>query len=149
MPKKLEKWGIKLWMLVDSVSKYIYCFEIYFGKNLKAEIKMEGPRGEAGAAYGVVMKLLNGLEEKGQCVVIDNYFCSIPLFEDLVKKGIYAIGIVRSNCIELPSHLKNMKAWKRCDQGHIEWSMHDSRSLSCVMWNDKCLVLLLSIYEIQ
>jgi hypothetical protein len=30
---------------------------------------MEGPRGEAGAAYGVVMKLLNGLEEKGQCVV--------------------------------------------------------------------------------
>jgi hypothetical protein len=72
--------------------------------------------------------------------------CSIPFYEDLVKKGIYAIGTVWSNCIGLPSHLKNMKAWKRCDQGHIEWSMNDSRSLSCIMWKDKCPVLLLSTY---
>jgi hypothetical protein len=90
MPKKPEKWGIKFWVLANSVSKFIYCFEIYCGKNLEAEIQMSVPCGEASAAYGVVMKLLSGLEGKGHCVVIDNYFCSIPLFEDLVRKGIYA-----------------------------------------------------------
>jgi hypothetical protein len=146
MPKKTKKWGIKFWVLADSISKYIYCFEIYCKKNLEAEIRMEGPRAEANATYGVVMKLLNGLEEKGHCVVMDNYFCSIPLFEDLVTKGIYATGTFRSNHIGLPSHLKNMKAWKRCEQGHIEWSMYNSRSLSCAMWKDKCPVLLLSTH---
>jgi hypothetical protein len=45
---------------------------------------MEGPHGEAGAVYGVVMKLLTGLEGKGHYVVIDNYFCSILFFQDLV-----------------------------------------------------------------
>jgi hypothetical protein len=144
MLKKPEKWRIKFWVLADSTSKFIYCFEIYCGKNLEAEIRMEGTRVDGSSAYGVVMKLLSGLEERGHCVVMDNFFCSIPLFEDLVKKGIYAIGTVRSNRIGLPSHLKNTKAWKRCDQGHIEWAMHDSRGLSCMMWKDKCPVLLYS-----
>ena len=29
MPKKPEKWGVKLWVLADSVSKYVYDFEVY------------------------------------------------------------------------------------------------------------------------
>jgi hypothetical protein len=146
MPKKPEKWGIKFWVLTNSVSKFIFCFEIYCGKNLEAEVRMEGPQQEASSAYGVVMKLLRGLEEKGHCVVLDNFFGSIPLFEDLLKKGIYATGTVRSNRIGLPSHLKNTKTWRRCDQGHVEWAMHDSRLLSCVMWKDKCSVLLISTH---
>jgi hypothetical protein len=46
IPKKPEKWGIKFWVLADSVSKFIYCFKIYCGKNLEAEIRMERPHGE-------------------------------------------------------------------------------------------------------
>jgi hypothetical protein len=133
MPKKPEKWGIKFWVLADSVSKFIYCFEVYYGKNLETKVRVEIPRSEIGAAYGVVMKLLEGLEEKGHCVVMDNYFCSIPLFKDLSAKGIYGIGTVRCNRVGLPSHLKNIKSWKKCSQGHIEWAMHDSRGMSCVM----------------
>jgi hypothetical protein len=34
----------------------------------------------------MVMKLLEGLEEKGHCVVMDNVFCSVPLFKDLLAK---------------------------------------------------------------
>jgi hypothetical protein len=106
------------------------------------------PRGEASTTYGVVMNLLHRLEDKRHCVVMDNYFCSIPLFQELVKKDIYAIGIVFSNRIGLPHHLKNTKSWKRCEQGHIEWAMYVSRSISCVMWKDKCLALLLSTHAI-
>ena len=146
MPNKPEKWGIKFWMLADLVSKFIYCFEIYCGKNLEAEVRVEGPWGEVSVAYGVVMKLLRGLEEKGHCVVMDNYFCSIPLFVDLAKKRIYATGTIRPNGIGVPSYLRNTKAWKRCKQGHIEWAMHDSRLMGWVMWKDKSPVLLISTH---
>lgn len=146
MPKKPEKWEIKFWVLTDSVLKYIYCFEIYCGKNLEAVIRMEGPCREAGPAYGVVMRLSRGLEGKGHCVIIDNYFYSIPLFKDLVGKSINATSTARSNHIGLPSYLKYRKAWKKCEQGHIEWAMHDSRTLSCVMWKGKCPVLLIFIH---
>jgi hypothetical protein len=106
---------------------------------MEADVIVPIPHGEASAAYGVVMNFLRGLEDKGHCVVMDNYFCSIPLFEELVRKGIYATGTVCSNRIGLPEHLKNTKAWKWCEQGHIEWAMHDSRSISCVMWKDNAL----------
>jgi hypothetical protein len=88
------------------------------------------------------------LEGKRHCVVMDNYFSSISLFKDLVSKGIYATGTVRSNRIGLPSHLKSTKAWKRCEHGHIEWAMHESREMCSVMWKDKCPVLLLSTHAL-
>jgi hypothetical protein len=46
---------------------------------------VERRHGQAGATYGVVMKLLSGLEENGHCVVTDKFFCSILLFENLVN----------------------------------------------------------------
>ena len=78
------------------------------------------PHGEASATYGVVMNLLHGLEDKGHCIVMENYFYSILLFEDLVRKGIYATWTLHSNRIGLPQNLKNTKSWKRCEQGDIE-----------------------------
>jgi hypothetical protein len=91
---------------------------------------------------------------------MDNYFCSIPLFRDLVSKGIYAtrftqrdlcngiytMGMVRSNPIGLSFHLKDTRTWRRCAQGHIEWAIHESRTISFVMWKDKCPVLLISTH---
>jgi hypothetical protein len=32
MPKKPQKWRIKIWCLAVSVSKYVYNFDIYCGK---------------------------------------------------------------------------------------------------------------------
>jgi hypothetical protein len=137
MPKKPEKWGIKFWVLADVGSKFIYCFEIYCGKNLEAEVRFQVPHAEGGATYGVVMKLLAGLEGRGHCVVMDNYFCSVPLLRDLALRGIYGAGIVRTNRVRIPSYLKNARSWRNCEHGHVEWAMHDTRGLSCVMWKDK------------
>jgi hypothetical protein len=117
MPKKPENWRIKFWMLTDSVSKFIFTFEIYCGKNMEANFTIEIPRGEASATYGVVMKLLHGFEEKRHSVVVDNYFCSIPLFEELVKKDIYATRMVSSNCIGLPLHLKKSSHGNNASKG--------------------------------
>jgi hypothetical protein len=58
-------------VLANSISKFIYCFEIYYGKYLEAYVRMEGPYGEVIVAYGVVMKMFHGLDGKGHCVVMD------------------------------------------------------------------------------
>jgi hypothetical protein len=36
--------------------------------------------------YGVMMKLLHGLEKKGHCVVMDNFFLFHSFFQRLVVK---------------------------------------------------------------
>ena len=36
MPKKPKKWYVKLWILVHFVSKYVYNFETYCGKNAES-----------------------------------------------------------------------------------------------------------------
>jgi hypothetical protein len=72
-------------------------------------VKVEVPIGQEGAAYGVVMNLLHGLVDKEHCVVMDNFFTSIPLFRVLASKGIYATGTIKSNRIGLYSHLKNTR----------------------------------------
>jgi hypothetical protein len=58
MLKKPEKWDIKFWILAESISKFIYCFEIYCGKNLEVDVRISIPQKEVVQAYGVDMKLL-------------------------------------------------------------------------------------------
>ena len=45
-------------------------------------------------AYAIVMKLLYNLEKNEHCVVMDDCFCSMPLFMDLASNGILAIGTI-------------------------------------------------------
>jgi hypothetical protein len=85
-------------------------------------------------AQSVVLKLMVGLEGKGHVVVTDNYFSSIRLFIELANMGIYATDTMRANQIGLPQWLKDLKNWRRCDQGTIDWRMHSSRAISCVVW---------------
>ena len=73
---------------------------------------------------------------------MENYFSSIPLFVELASKDIYATDTMKENHVGLPSHLKNTRAFKRVEQGHMEWAMHEDRVISCVMRKDKCSVLL-------
>ena len=141
-----QKWGIKIWYLANSTSKYVYNFDIYCGRNLDAQARVDGHRGESTVAHEVVTKLAIGLKYLGHCITMDNYFISIPLFIELVLKGIYATEIVRTNCISLPSSLKNTRAFKRMDQRHMELLMHEDCVISCVMWKNKCPVLLFSTH---
>lgn len=83
VPKKPQKWGLKVWCLADSVTKYVYNLEFYTGKDSIVmpsigEIVELGPTvGEANLAYNVVMRLCEGFENVGHCLTIDNYFSSI------------------------------------------------------------------------
>jgi hypothetical protein len=88
---KPEKWGIKIWCLADSITKYVYDFDIYMGKNNVATQDPPLPRGGGNLAQGVVLKLMDGLENEGRMVVMDNFFTSIELFQKLHVRGIYSV----------------------------------------------------------
>jgi hypothetical protein len=145
-PKKLEKWGIKVWCLTDSITRYIADFDIYYGKAISS---LENPRpscAEASLAHTVVMDLVRGLEDKNHVVTMDNYFSSVGLFRNLEWRGIYATSTVRANRIGLPPDLTNTKEFKKRAQGELDWAMHESRKMCSVIWKDKQLVLLLSTH---
>jgi hypothetical protein len=146
MPKKPEKWGIKVWCLADSITHYIANFDIYCGKPISTLENPRPSRAEASLAYTVVMDLVRGLEEKNHVVTMDNYFSSIGLFRNLERWGIYATGTVRANRIGLPPDLTNTKEFKKCAQGELDWAMHESCRMCATIWKDKQPVLLISTH---
>ena len=67
---------------------------------------------------------------------------------DLLGMEIYASRMVRPSRIGLPSDLMDMKSFKNVPQGHTLWRLHDTRKVSCIMWKDKKLVLLISTHDL-
>jgi len=82
-------------------------FEIYTGKEAQATAT------EYGLGERVVLKLTDNLESC-QVDVFDNFFTSLPMMEELVKRGIYDIGTVRPSRRGLPPMLK---AKSKLDRG--------------------------------
>jgi hypothetical protein len=50
---------------------------------------------DCSAGVGVVTRLTQGWEHQNYTVVTDNYFTSSMLFEDLLRRGFYAVGTAR------------------------------------------------------
>jgi hypothetical protein len=79
---------------------------------------------------------------------MDNFFTSIGLFEELASMLIYVIGTIRSNQIGLPLALKNRDAFMNAPKGTLEWKMHETRKMACILWKDKKPVLFLSTHTL-
>ena len=103
--KQHHRWGIKLWMLCDSVLHYCLAFSVYRGAKTdedKAQIQQHG------LAYTVVMKLLEMGDylSKGYHIFMDNFFTSIPLAKKLYEMGTLITGTIRRNRKFLPAIFK-------------------------------------------
>ena len=64
---KPTKWGIKLWVLVDSITGYTCNFEVYLGRKEKSQF---------GLGYDAVMKLCKHLFGMGYKLFVDNFYTS-------------------------------------------------------------------------
>ena len=69
------KFGLKLWVLADSLNGYTYDFDIYTGKG--------EPLHEQGLGYTVVMKLVSLLLDQGYNFYFDNFYTSPAITNDL------------------------------------------------------------------
>ena len=84
MPLKPVKFGLKLWVLADSLNGYIYDFDIYTGKG--------EPLHEQGLGYTVVMKLASPLLEQDYNFYFDNFYTSPAIINDLYNVILHLVG---------------------------------------------------------
>ncbi|XP_066992310.2 piggyBac transposable element-derived protein 4-like [Anabrus simplex] len=103
--KHHHRWGIKFWMLCDSVSNYSLGFFTYRGARSPED---KDNIAKCGLGYTVVMRLLKlgNYLQKGYHVFVDNFLMSVPLVKDLFKLGTYITGTVRRNRKYLPKTCK-------------------------------------------
>ena len=136
MPKKPMKFGVKNWVLADSVMPFVCNFQIYTGK--------EEGTAEQGLASRVVFDLMEPYLYKGHRLFTDNFYSSPTLFKDLYEKGTLACGTVRQDRKGMPKQLmtKNSKGYEK---GESKFLMHEC--LTVVRWKDKRDVFALSTFH--
>ncbi|XP_055877291.1 piggyBac transposable element-derived protein 4-like [Biomphalaria glabrata] len=131
---KPTKWGMKLWILADSLSGYTYDFDIYLGKQ---------DNGPFGLAYGVVMKLTKSISRQGYRLFFDNFYTSVQLLKDLWFIGIGACGTVLRTRKGFPNAIKDVKNFeKKSKRGDMRW-IRDGQLLT-VQWRDNKTISLMS-----
>lgn len=91
-----------------------------------------------GLAYGVVMHLLEDLQEEGRKLYVDNFYTSPTLFEDLYERGTFASGTVRVNRKHFPTEMDQEKI----EKGDMVFRHHGV--LTAGKWKDKRDVYFLS-----
>ena len=88
------RFGIKIWAMVDLLSKYVIDVAIYEGKGTTM--------GEKGMEYEVVRNLTHSLEQRWHMIICNNLFTSPRLFHNLMLDGSWATRTLRLGRIGVP-----------------------------------------------
>ena len=88
IPSKTAKFGVKFWLLCESISGYVFQINVYGGRGYEPT-----PVGEL-QGTNVVMELMQNasLLGKGYHVVCDNFFTSVHLGHKLLQLNTYLTG---------------------------------------------------------
>ena len=132
MPLKLVTHGIKLWSLACSITKYVLNLEVYVGA--ANEVIVALPSHACGSRVGVVARLTQGWKNRNHTVVMDNFFSSPMLFNDLLTRGFYAVGTIWQSKLGYPFGL-NVPA-KDVQRRTLQIHMHRDKKMCAIQWMD-------------
>uniref|UniRef100_A0A8P4KD33 PiggyBac transposable element-derived protein domain-containing protein n=1 Tax=Dicentrarchus labrax TaxID=13489 RepID=A0A8P4KD33_DICLA len=124
MKDKPTRWGIKLFVSVDSSNGYTVNFDIYTG-NTHIHTHTHTHR-VLGLSYDAVMHLIQpSYLGAGYHVYMDNFYTSVclspVLFQDLLQKRIWACGTIRTNRIGFP-RTKDHSLDSKSSRGSIHYT---------------------------
>ncbi|XP_070389530.1 piggyBac transposable element-derived protein 3-like [Dermacentor albipictus] len=137
---KPHPWGIKIFMLCGE-SGLVYDFLPYQGSTTKIEDDVKQRYGVTGA---IVLHLSDRIPSGvGHKLFFDNYFTSLPLLREMLRKKIFAAGTVRSNrCEKCP--LRTEKELKKSGRGSSECVVSADGNIAITRWMDNRIVTLAS-----
>lgn len=102
MPNKLDKFGIKFWMLCDAKTKFMCNAMLYLGKS-------DERAPDVNLGEHVVLKLSESYMKKGRNITTDNYFTSVKLARALKAQQTSLVGTVNRKRREIPHEVKAAK----------------------------------------
>lgn len=138
IPSKPGKYGIKIFWLCDSLTSYATDGLVYTGKDPNQTRQMN-------VASTTVKTLTKTLRGTATNITMDNFFTSVPLFEELLKDKITAVGTLRQNKKEIP---QEMKASKSREVFSSSFGFKDDLTIvSYVPKKNKSVILLSSLHH--
>ena len=131
IPSKPDRFGVKLYALCESESKYMVDFDIYTAGDYDPNPDGDHFEMNQGHSFQVVMGLLrrSNLLNQGYLLYLDNYYSSPQLFDHLAAEDTMCVGTVRLNRKEMPQAL-TMKI-------NNEAIFRQRGNLLAMKWNDK------------
>lgn len=151
-PVKPHKWGMKSYMLADSISYYCIKSIIYPGKEHKNTPKSNLSSENYSAK--IMKELLFDYKEYNHKVFCDNYYTSPLLAEEFLKNKIFLTGVCRKNRKGLPNNIyamlsdveKNKKINKKLDEKNkiIRYIGLIKDKLNITIFADKKVIILLT-----
>jgi hypothetical protein len=129
MKSKPVKWGIKLWALASSKSRYVSNVIIYMGAPTDRQTWEEEADSVGEQA---VLTAVRGLEHRGHVIVTDNFFTSPRLAMALMARGFWLTGTVRKTRCGFPSSLAGFTQTNLPPRGTLAVRMHRSRNIAAI-----------------
>jgi hypothetical protein len=128
------RFGIKVFYLASSKSRFVYSIEVFMGKGTGG--------GPGGLAMQVVLRLIDCLQGLWHTFVTDNFFTLVHLCHELLRRGFWSTSTVRLNRRCVPKALRRPRS--KIHQGSILIKMHKHCQIVALSWQDKNVVSFLS-----
>ena len=89
------------------------------------------------------MGLLQGFERNNYHIYMDNYYTSIPLFQEMVAKRFEACGTTRTDRVGMPEEWKKKgKTYQKLKKGEVRTKKIDG--IMALQWQDKRTITMLT-----
>ena len=143
-PKKPTKWGLRVYVLTDSVTFYITCIEPSYGSKITQAL----PRPQTPFTTRIVLHLCDKLvnataNATGYHLYIDRFYTGCDLTAELLNIGYYVTGTIQQNRKGLPDTLTKKLKIKKHEVA--AYRKHDK--MLAQAWKDKRNVVMLSTWH--
>lgn len=103
IPNKPNKYGLKLFSLVDARTFYTHHLEIYAGTQPDGPFKTDNSTG------AVTERMCNHLFGSGRNITMDRWFTGTEIVSRLLRERLTVVGTIRANKRQLPPELTQVK----------------------------------------
>ena len=139
-PAKPTKWGIRIYVLADSNTGYVYSVLPYYGSITSENLIRPDLPVSSRIPLDLYRKLLDNVPNaKGYHIYTDRYYTSIPLAKELLKMNCFLTGTIKTNRKYLPMVIKKPQFVR--DRKTVAYRKGKTLVLA---WKDKRIVTLLS-----